>query len=296
MNKQNQKENAIPPEDRLKYELLRLRLRNDSIIKKPNEEIVYQCIYKYKNDNDDKEKSTIRYFFYNDEGNDSVETKEEGDDNKGFSPCGDTSDTKEEEPKEKSFEYAIILCSAIDGDETLNQELIKDIYEKLAPNGLLIGFFPTIFSYLDVSHLEGLNKKEKRDALVNVEFGKFWEIDTYWRSDDGSKTKNDFNDGQGKKDEPSSPKRDDNDDNYLSGFDDDLLRRGNEKTFYSPLQLRKFFKDCNISVDGVHQELKKMEIFFLDSEHFQNENHKRNNIEDPDLPIYNHFITIKKKK
>ncbi len=59
------------------------------------------------------------------------------------------------------------------------------------------------------------------------------------------------------------------------------------RMYYTPLRLRHLLKETGFN-------LKKMEIFFCDSVYFTDTARDSYNIQDPDLPLYEHFVVATK--
>lgn len=85
-----------------------------------------------------------------------------------FEVVDSTKITEERPDWKEKFDYVLAVAAVVSSEDEVNRQIIQEFSKVLKPGGKLYGFFPTIFSPLEIAHLSKQHAYWVTEGLVNI--------------------------------------------------------------------------------------------------------------------------------
>jgi hypothetical protein len=85
-----------------------------------------------------------------------------------FEVVDSTKITEEKPDWKEKFDYVLAVAAVVSSEDEINRQIIHGFSKVLKPGGKLYGFFPTIFSPLEIAHLSKQHAYWVTEGLVNI--------------------------------------------------------------------------------------------------------------------------------
>ncbi len=85
-----------------------------------------------------------------------------------FETVDSTQLTQEKPDWVEKFDYILVVNSVVSGEDAINRQMLKEFYNVLKPRGKIYGFFPTIFTGLEIAYLYSSKASWLTDGSINL--------------------------------------------------------------------------------------------------------------------------------